>query len=392
MLRTIEQINAKIKAGKVVVATAEEVVDLVKQKGVKKAAKEVDVVTTGTFGPMCSSGAYFNIKQSTPKIKLGGGRVTLNNVPAYAGWAAADIMIGANALPDDDPRNAVYPGLFKYGGAHVIEDLIAGKKVRLEAKAYGTDCYPRKEYSAELGLEDFNNAVIFNPRNCYQLYNVAVNLSDRTIYTYMGVLKPRLGNANYSTTGALSPLLKDPELRTIGIGTRVYMGGGIGYVALAGTQHVAQPERDENGLPQAPSATLALIADMRGMDTRYVRAASVTGYTSTLSLGIGIPIPIVDEKTMQQAALADEDITYPIVEYSESYPLGRPGNLGRVSMAQLMTGEIDVDGKKVPTGGMASRAKGRALAQELKQLISEGGFMLTQATAALPGSKLAWEE
>jgi len=392
VLRTIEQINAKIKAGKVVVATAEEVVSLVKEKGVKKAAREVDVVTTGTFGPMCSSGAYFNIKQSTPKIKLGGGRVTLNNVPAYAGWAAADILIGANALPDDDPRNAVYPGLFKYGGAHVIEDLLAGKKVRLEAKAYGTDCYPRKEYTAEIGLEDFNNAVLFNPRNCYQLYNVAVNLSERTIYTYMGVLKSRLGNANYSTTGALSPLLKDPELRTIGIGTRVFMGGGQGYVALSGTQHVAQPERDPNGLPMAPSATLALIGDLKAMNTKYVRAASVTGYTSTLSLGVGIPIPIVDEKAMQQAALSDEDITYPIVEYSESYPLGRSGNLGRVSMAQLMSGRIEVDGKKVPTGCMASRAKGRALALELKQLIAEAQFFLTQATAALPGATLAWEE
>ncbi|KMY67559.1 hypothetical protein AAU61_12200 [Desulfocarbo indianensis] len=392
MLRTIEQINAKIKSGKIVVATAEEVVGLVNEKGVKRAAKEVDVVTTGTFGPMCSSGAYFNIKQSTPKIKLGGGRVTLNGVVAYAGWAAADILIGANALPDDDPRNAVYPGLFKYGGAHIIEDLLAGKKVRLEAKAYGTDCYPRKEYSAELGLEDFNNAVLFNPRNCYQLYNVAVNLSERTIYTYMGVLKPRLGNANYSTTGALSPLLKDPELRTIGIGTRVFMGGGEAYVAFNGTQHVPNPERDANGLPLSPSATLALIGDLKTMDTRFVRAASVIGYTSTLALGVGVPIPIVDEKVMAQAALADEDITYPIVEYSESYPLGRPGNLGRVSMAQLMSGRIEVDGKKVPTGGMASRAKGRAVALELKRLISEGRFLLTQATAPLPGAALAWEE
>jgi uncharacterized protein (DUF39 family) len=170
------------------------------------------------------------------------------------------------------------------------------------------------------------------------------------------------------------------------------MGGGVGYVALNGTQHVTQPERDENGLPLAPSATLALIGDMKGMNTNYVRAASVTGYTSTLALGVGIPIPIVDEKTMLQAALSDEDITYPIVEYSESYPLGRPGSLGRVSMAQLMSGSIEVDGKKVPTGGMASRAKGKALALELKQLIGEGRFLLTQATAALPGATLAWEE
>jgi len=388
-LRTIDEINAKIAAGKVVVATAEEVVGLVKDKGVKKAAQEVDVVTTGTFGPMCSSAIYLNLKQSTPKVKCGGGRVYLNGVPAYAGLAAADIILGCNALPDDDPRNAVYPGLFAYGGAHVIAELVAGGKVRLEVKAYGTDCYPRKEHVTEIGLADVNNAVMFNPRNCYQLYNVAVNLSERTIYTYMGVLKPRLGNANYSTTGALSPLLKDPLLRTIGIGTRVYMGGAQGYVAWEGTQHVASPERDANGLPMSPSATLALIGPLADMDPRLVRAASITGYAASLSLGVGIPIPVVDEEVMAKAALSDEDITYPIIEYSEGYPLGRGGSLGRVSMAQLMSGEIDVGGKRVSTGSMASRALGRQVAQELKGLITQGDFLLTRPVAPLPGAELA---
>ena len=388
MLRTIEEINAKIKSGKVVVATAEEVVGLVREKGVKKTAAKVDVITTGTFGPMCSSGAYFNIKQSTPKIKCGGGKVSMNDVPLYAGWAAADMYLGCTSLPDEDPRNAVYPGLFKYGGAHVIEDLVSGKKVRLLARAHGTDCYPRKEYRTELSLEDFNSAVMFNPRNAYQLYNVAVNMSQRTIFTYMGVLRPRLGNANFSTCGALSPLLNDPKLRTVGIGTRVFMGGGQGYVAWPGTQHVAEPERDERGLPLAPSATLALIGDLKGMSPEFLRAASLTGYGASMAVGIGIPIPVLDEEVMADAAVSDEDITYPIVDYAESYPLGRPGDLGRVSMAQLMSGEIEIDGKKIPTGSMASRAKGRQVSLELKKRIEKGEFSLTRPVAPLPGAVL----
>lgn len=389
MTRTIEEINAKIKAGKVVVYTAEEVIGLVREKGVSQAAREVDVVTTGTFGPMCSSGAYFNIKQSTPKIKCGGGRVTFNGVPVYAGWAAADLYLGCSALPDEDPRNAVYPGLFKYGGAHIIEDLISGRKVKLVAQAYGTDCYPRKEYTTELGLEDFNNAVLFNPRNGYQLYNVAVNLSERTIYTYMGVLRPRLGNANYSTAGALSPLLKDPELRTVGLGSRVFLGGAEGYVVWPGTQHVPSPPRAENGLPLTPSATLALIGDLKQMSPRFLRAASFTGYGATLAVGLGLPIPVLDEQVMAQAAISDEEITYPIIDYSEAYPLARPGDLGRVSMAELMSGQIEVSGKKVPTGALASRARAREVALELKQRIKDGRFHLTQPVAPLPGAELA---
>ncbi len=389
MTRTIEEINAKIKAGKVVVATAEEVVGLVREKGVKAATQAVDVVTTGTFGPMCSSGVYFNIRQSTPKIKCGGGKVAFNGVPAYAGWAAADLLLGCTAVSEEDPRNAVYPGLFSYGGAHVIQDLVQGKVVKLTASTYGTDCYPRKEYSVELGLQDFASAVMFNPRNCYQLYNVAVNLGKRTIYTYMGVLKPGLGNANFATAGALSPLLKDPTLRTVGIGTRIFIGGTEGYVVWPGTQHVAEPQRLANGLPQSPSATLAVIGDLKRMNPQYLRAASIVGYGASLAIGIGIPIPVLDEQVMAHAAIPDAEITFPIVDYGEAYPLGRPGGLGRVSMAELLSGHIEVDGKRVSTGCLTSRAKAREVAAELKSRIQNGGFTLSRPVAPLPGAELA---
>ena len=143
-MRTIQEINEKIKKGDVVVVTAEEITALVAQKGLEQTAKEVDVVTTATFGPMCSSGIYFNFGHCKPRIKVGGGKAVLNGVPCYTGFAAVDLYLGANSLPENDPRNSVYPGEFKYGGGHVIEELVSGKDLVLEAFAYGTDCYPRK--------------------------------------------------------------------------------------------------------------------------------------------------------------------------------------------------------------------------------------------------------
>lgn len=388
MLRTIDEINDKIRSGKVVVATAEEVVGLVQDQGVKQTARQVDVVTTGTFGPMCSSGIYFNIAQSTPKIKCGGGRVTFGGVPLYAGWAAADLLLGATALPDDDPRNAVYPGLFKFGGAHVIEGLLKGERYKLEVRNHGTDCYPRKEYFAELGLDDFTQATMFNPRNAYQLYNVAINLNKKTIYTYMGVLKGNMGNANYATSGALSPLLNDPKLRTVGIGTRVFLCGAEGYVVYPGTQHVPQPQRDDRGLPLFPSATLALMGDLKQMSPRWLRAASITGYGTSLSVAFGLPIPVLDEQVIADASVTDADITFPIVDYSQNYPLGRVVDLGRVSMAELMSGRIEINNKAVPTGSMTSRYQGRQVSLELKERIKRGTFFLTRPVAALPGATL----
>ncbi len=81
MAKTIREINEKIKRGDVVVVNAEEIIDIVAKKGASEAAEQVDIVTTGTFGPMCSSGAYFNVGHTKPKMKLGGGKVTVNDVP-----------------------------------------------------------------------------------------------------------------------------------------------------------------------------------------------------------------------------------------------------------------------------------------------------------------------
>ena len=385
MAKTIAEINKKIKNGKAVVVTAEEIIDLAKDKGMKKAAQDVDVVTTGTFGPMCSSGAYINIGHAKPKIKLGGGKVYLNDVPAYTGFAAVDILIGATAIPDDDPRNKVFPGQFKYGGGHIIEELVAGKDVRLVGAAYGTDCYPGKKLETLINIKELNEAVLFNPRNAYQNYNVAVNLSDRTIYTYMGILRPHLGNANYCSAGQLSPLLNDPLYKTIGIGTRIFLGGGIGYVTWQGTQHNPGVPRTEGGVPKAPAGTLALLGDLKQMVPDWLKGVSFTGYGVTLSVGIGIPIPILNEEILQYTLVRDKDIYAQIVDYSEAYPRGKAGSLGETNYAQLKSGEIKLGDKKIPTGGISSYAQAQKIASILKNWIKKGRFFLSDPVSMLPG-------
>ncbi len=386
-MKTIKEINAKIKKGEVVVVTAEEIIDLVQKKGAKKAAEEVDVVTTGTFGPMCSSGAYFNIGHSKPRIKLGGGTCKLNDVPVYAGFAAVDIYLGATAIPDDDPRNKVFPGEFKYGGGHVINEIVSGRDIRLEATAYGTDCYPRKKLETLINIKDLNEAVLFNIRNCYQNYNVAVNLSDKIIYTYMGELKPKLGNANYCSAGQLSPLLKDPYYKTIGIGTKIFLGGGIGYVAWQGTQHNPTVKRKDNGVPQAPAGTLAVIGDLKQMKAEWLVGTSMLGYGTTLSVGMGVPIPILDEEIVKYAAIRDEELYAQVVDYSQAYPQMVPGSISEVNYSQLKSGKITVQGKEIPTGNLSSYSKAREIAEELKSWIKKGDFLLTEAVAALPGAE-----
>ncbi|NJB68014.1 uncharacterized protein (DUF39 family) [Desulfobaculum xiamenense] len=381
--KTLKEINDKIRKGKAVVLNAEEMIEVVRRKGKEEAAKEVDVVTTGTFSPMCSSGLLFNIGQKTPPT-MKTSNVWLNGVPCYGGLAAVDSYLGATEPTEDDPLNKVYPGQFKYGGGHVIEDLVRGKAVHLKATAYGTDCYPRRELDKDVTLADLPEATLLNPRNCYQNYNCAVNLTSRLIYTYMGPLKPGARNANYATAGQISPLFNDPFLKTIGLGTRIFLGGAVGYVLGPGTQHNPKPARNERGIPLTGAGTLMLRGDLKKMNARYVRGVSITGYGCSLAMGVGIPIPILNEEMAWYTGVSDADIDMPVKDYGYDYPNGLPRILKHVKFSELVSGEIELNGKKVETVPLTSYSRSLEIANELKKWIEEGNFQLTEPQEEIP--------
>ncbi|MEX1308184.1 MAG: homocysteine biosynthesis protein [Eubacteriales bacterium] len=372
MAKSFDEINEKIKQGTAVVLTADEVADLAKTKSIEQLADEVDVVTTATFSPMCSSGVFLNFGHADPPIKM--AQLELNGVPASGGLAAVDTYVGA-AEPSVDRG-------INYGGAHVIEDLLRGKEVTLKAKGFTTDCYPRKEVTAKVSLDNMNQAYMFNPRNAYQNYAAATNSTDKKKFTYMGCVLPSFGNVMYATSGQLSPLLKDPELRTIGVGTRIFLGGAIGYVAWEGTQSVRSHETFEDGAEMYSGQTLALIGDLKQMSPEFIRAAVMENYGTTIFIGMGIPIPVLDADLMAQLAKRDDELYTHIYDYGLGL-LKKP-QLKRVSYAELRSGSVEVNGKMVKTASLSSISKARAIADRIKTLVKSGEFMLTQPVAPLP--------
>jgi len=380
--KTYQEINARIKSGEAVVVTAEEIIDIVNDEGPVEAARRVDVVTTGTFAPMCSSGAFINFGHTVPTTKA--AKVWLNNVPAYAGVAAVDCYIGVTEPCEDDPLNKVYPGEFNYGGGHVIQDLVAGKKIHLKAEAYGTDCYPNREIEKEVTLGKLPNAVLCNPRNGYQNYNCAVNLTNKTVYTYMGTLKPKAANANYCSAGQLSPLFNDPYYKTIGLGTRIFLGGAQGYVTWSGTQHNPSAKRTKKGIPLTPAGTLWVMGDLKKMNPKWLMGVSLHGYGCSISLGLGIPIPILNEEIAAYTAVSDEELFTRIIDYGHDYPNGISKSYGQVSYAELKSGYITFKGEEVPTVPLSSIVKAREIAELLKQWISKGKFLLGEPQFTLP--------
>ncbi len=380
--KTIQEINAKIQSGDVVVVTAEEIIDIVKDEGPVEAARRVDVVTTGTFAPMCSSGAFINFGHSTPTIKA--SKVWLNRVPAYAGVAAVDCYIGATEPVEDDPLNKVYPGEFNYGGGHVIQDLVAGKKIHLKANAYGTDCYPNRLVEKEVTLRTLPQATLCNPRNGYQNYNCAVNFTKKTIYTYMGALKPNAANANYCSAGQLSPMFNDPYYKTIGLGTRIFLGGGEGYVTWHGTQHKPSVKRNKKGVPVSPAGTLWVMGDLKKMSPKWLVGMSLQGYGCSLAVGLGIPIPLLNEEIAGYTGISDHDIVTQIVDYGKDYPNGVSKSYGQVSYAELKSGFIKLNGQEIPTVPLSSLVRAREIAAILKKKISDGKFTLGDPQFLLP--------
>ncbi len=370
--KTYEEINEKIKNGQAVVVTAEEIIAIVEEKGLEAAAKEVDVVTTATFGPMCSSGAFLNFGHSDPAMRM--EKIYLNNVEAYGGLAAVDTYIGATQESETEG--------YEYGGAHVICDLIAGKDIHLKARAKGTDCYPRKEISTYINKDTINEAYLYNPRNCYQNYAAAINTSSKRLFTYMGVLNPNSSVVTYSTSGQLSPLLNDPTYRTIGLGTRIFLAGAPGYVSWRGTQFKSGAPRGDNDIPKTPAGTLALIGDLKAMDTKYIQPAVFEKYGTSMFVGVGIPIPVLDEEILAHLAVKDEDIKTSVFDYSVSE--GPKPILGEVSYKELRSGQIEIDGKKIPTAPLSSLKKAREIASELKEWIRKGDFLLQEPIETFP--------
>jgi uncharacterized protein (DUF39 family) len=330
--------------------------------GVEVAFKEVDVVTTGTMGAMCSSGALINTGHADPPIKI--NKAWINDVPIPHPGAAVDLFIGATIA--SDTRGV------EYGGAHVIEDLIAGKEVDLRATSYGTDCYPRTKLETTITKDDLNQFQLINFRNGYQRYGCATNGRDETIYTYMGKLLPKFRNATYSGAGEISPLNNDPDYETIGLGTKIFLGGGQGYVLGEGTQHN----------PKNRLGTIMVRGDAKQMSPEFVSGASFTKYGTSLYVGIGIPIPLLNLGIAEKVNIMDEDIPSSIADYG--LPIRDRPTIRETNYKELKSGKVEINGNSVRVSSVSSLKIAHKISRILRDWIGDGRFTLTKHVEKLP--------
>jgi putative methanogenesis marker 16 metalloprotein len=299
-LRSIEEINAKITSGDVTVYTAHEFCNLVRHN---EDVNDVDVVTSGTKGVMSGTYATLSFKATAPNLFETAQMAWLNDVPAIVGpcpnerlgWL--DLMVYGTAVSRTDT---------KYGGGHLFRDLVRGKDVDFEVLTSAG-----RYISGHTTLDAMQFATLSATRNVFKNYNAFFNAQDSCLRSIFSVtcLHGPFREASFSECGEINPLEKDPQLETIGVGTKVLFNGAVGFVTGMETRSSAE-------MPN-----LSGCAQMRDMSPKYVGGFN-TSAGPDVFCSWAIPIPILNERVLAHASRTDDQIPLPIVDVNGRQLLG----------------------------------------------------------------------
>jgi putative methanogenesis marker 16 metalloprotein len=299
-IRSIEGINVKITAGEITVCTASEFCDKVRAH---EDVNEVDVVTCGTKGIMSGTYATLSFRATAPNVFETAQMAWLNDVPAFVGpcpnerLGLLDLMVYGTAVSRSDT---------KYGGGHLFRDIVSGNDIDFDVLT-STGLH----IEGQTSLEDMQFARLSATRNVFKNYNAFVNPNDTCVKSIFSVtcLEGPYKEASFSGCGELNPLEKDPQLETIGVGTKALFNGAVGFVTGTGTRTT----------PQKPN--LSGYAPLKGMNPRYVGGFN-TSAGPDVFCSWAIPIPILTRSILENASRTDDRIPLPIVDVNGRTSLG----------------------------------------------------------------------
>lgn len=363
-MRTIDEINEKIKAGTAQVLTAVEAKALIKSKGTKYFADNIDVVTFASFEMHTNANLYLNFGQTDPLIYF--LEAYLNNVLAYT-LGPTDLALSVVTASREN---------HEYGGAHVLEDLVKGKDVHLKVSGRNYDVFPNKEFETWINLKDLNLARLILNQAINQNNIVATNSGDKDINSNMGTLIGHLENSTFNSSSYLNPLINDPYCKTIGVGSKIWIGGSIGFILGPGSNHNPNQKRNKFGIPVGSGITLSAIADINSMDPKWVRGGFLKSFGPVLYIGVGIPIPVLNEEIAEQIAINDENIHTTIVDFS--IPRRTKPTFGQCTYAELRTTTVMINNKPTLSAPLSSMAWAIEICKIIKESILSKSFYLSK--------------
>ena len=363
-MKTFEEINEKIKIGKAQVLTAQEAKALIKEKGLEYFTKNIDVVTFASFEMHTNALLCLSFGQTDPLIYF--SEVSVNNVPAYP-CGPTDIALSCIASSPED---------IKYGGAHVLEDLIKGKDINLKASGKNLEVFTNKEFETWFNLKNLNHGKLLLNQAIIQNNIVATNSGEKDINSPMGTLIGKLENSTYNSSSFLNPLINDPYADLIGIGTKIWIAGSNGVITGHGSNHNPLQKRNEHGIPIGPGITLSAIANIESMHSKWVRGGYIKSYGPVLYIGIGVPIPVLNEEIAKHISISDENIYSTIVDFS--IPRRTKPIFGQCSYNELRTSTVMINKKPTLSAPLSSIAMAIEICNELKNTILKKDFLLSE--------------
>jgi len=299
-VKTLELIRKRIRDREAVVMTAGELKSRL-LKGESIGVKDVDVVTCGTCGVMSGTFAVLSFPVASPGLFLRASDITMNGVPGMPGpcpnerLGLVDLIVFGTAHGTD-----------RYGGGHLVRDIVGGKEVEVEVTAEG------KRFLAQVDITSMPHARLFTTRSAFKNYVAMVNPSptpERTIFS----VKPLAGTCSETTVsgcGEISPLQNDPLLRFLSPGTPLLVNGGRGFVIGTGTRSTTE------------RPNISVHADLASMDAEYC-GGFVTSAGPECITSIATAVPILDDAVLASLKVIDREIPLPVMDISERREIGR---------------------------------------------------------------------
>lgn len=294
MERSIEDIRKKINEKTAVVMTSQEVCDLV-ERGEKVTAKDVDVVTTATRAIMSGTYALLSFPVESPFSFKRASKVFLNGVPAHVGpcpnesLGVLDLMVfgTAHSYKEHD-----------YGGGHLFRDMVDRKAIEVSVITDEEDTF-----QTAVTLDEMPHAKLYATRHTFKNYAAFVNCSSEPVSTIFHAteFEPDMQTATFSGCGQINPLKNDPDLTTIGVGTRMLMNGAQGFVIGEGTR----------SSPEKPN--MAGFADMHTMDPELMGGFGTSAGPECIA-SWAIPIPVVNDSVLDAITMTDHKVAMPVMD------------------------------------------------------------------------------
>ncbi len=301
--KSIAEINEKLKKGQAVVMTAMGFKKEVRS-GYRFKVSDVDVVTTGTRGTMSGTSAMLVM----PLDRNGRNRsirdLRLNGVPClpYANPENAPGLVDVVIYGTTESYD--FPG--RYGGGHVLRDLVEGREIEIECiNGDGKSTF------SKITLDRLRFARLYNFRNDYQNYFAFTNVKNSPVYLHnpASIFScrpiPLLKGLTVSGSGELNPVENDMYRKVLRSGTRIILNGAPGVIVSHGTRS------------SKSKLALFVAGDLFGMDSQFMGGFK-TSFAVEVTNGIAIPFPITCQEVINGLSVClDEKIPLTVADLSD---------------------------------------------------------------------------